>query len=59
MITEQKVQRAVKDFKLPSDTAVSENELIWIEFLRIICIDQVPPPDSRMVVGLRKIMGVV
>ena len=59
MITERKVQRVVNGFKLPSDTAVSENERIWIEFLRTICNDQVPPPDSRMVVGLRELLGVV
>ena len=53
------VQRTVDGFKLPWDGAITENERVWIEFLRIICNDAVPVPDSRMVVGLRKLMGVL
>lgn len=53
------VQRTVEGFKLPADGAMTENERVWIEFLRIICNDAVPVPDSEMVVGLRKLLGVV
>lgn len=59
MITGKTARRVVDGFKLPSDAEITENERIWIEFLRIICNDQVPAPDSEMVVGLRKLMGVV
>jgi len=51
-------RRVVDGIKLPSDGAVTANERVWVEFLRIICYDQVPAPDSRMVVGLRRLMGV-
>ncbi len=58
MNTGPKAHLIVDGFKLPSDAAISENERGWIEFLRIICNDQVPAPDSRMVVGLRELLGV-
>lgn len=51
-------QRTVDGFKLPWDGSMTENERAWVEFLRIICNDAVPVPDSDMVVGLRKLMGV-
>jgi hypothetical protein len=52
-------KRTVEGFKLPRDGSITENERVWIEFLRIICNDAVPVPDSSMVVGLRKLMGVI
>ena len=52
-------RRVVDGFKLPYDGPLTANERVWVEFLRIICNDQVPAPDSRMVVGLRRLMGVV
>lgn len=52
-------QRTVDGFKLPWDGAMTETERTWVEFLRIICNDEVPFPDSDMVVGLRKLLGVV
>jgi hypothetical protein len=55
----QNARRVVDGFKLPSSAPPSETELAWVEFLRIICNDQVPAPDSRMVVGLRMLLGVV
>ena len=55
----QNAQRVVEGFRLPSDTPPTENERIWFEFLRIICNDEVPAPDSKMVVGLRVLLGVV
>ena len=57
MITESKARRVVEGFKLPSDAPPTENERIWIEFLRIICNDEVPAPDCEMVVGLRELLG--
>ncbi len=59
MITEPKARRGVEGFKLPSDGALTENEENWIEFLRIICSDRVPAPDSNIVVGLRRLLGVL
>ena len=59
MNTGQNTRRVVEGFKLPSDAPPTENERIWIEFLRIICNDEVPAPDSKMVVGLRVLLGVV
>lgn len=59
MNTGQNARRVVDGFKLPSSAPPSETELAWVEFLRIICNDQVPAPDSRMVVGLRMLLGVV
>ena len=56
---EQTADRVVEGFKLPSDAPIAESERVWIEFLRIICNDEVPAPDSDMVVGLRRLMGVV
>ena len=56
MTNEQKSRRVVDGFKLPSDGAITEGERVWIEFLRIICNDQVPPPDSRVVVELRRLL---
>jgi hypothetical protein len=58
MSTGHSARRVVDGFKLPSDGALTANERVWIEFLRIICNDQVPAPDSDMVVGLRRLMGV-
>jgi len=58
MSGEPKVKRVVDGFKLPPDGTITDNERVWIEFLRIICNDHVPPPDSRMVVGLRELLGV-
>jgi len=52
-------QRTVHGFKLPWDGAITENERIWVEFLRIISNDAVPVPDSEMVVRLRKLLGAV
>lgn len=59
MNTGRNAWRVVGGFKLPSSAPPSETELTWVEFLRIICSDQVPAPDSRMVVGLRMLLGVV
>ena len=59
MIMGPKARRVVDGFKLPSDAPPTENELAWIEFLRIICNDEVPEPDSEIVVGLRELLGVV
>lgn len=58
MSSNEEAKRTVEGFKLPSDTQITENERVWIEFLRIICNDRVPPPDSQMVVGLRELLGV-
>jgi hypothetical protein len=58
MITGPTARRVVEGFKLPSDAPPTENERIWIEFLRIIYNDEVPAPDSKMVVGLRVLLGV-
>ncbi|MFN5997325.1 MAG: hypothetical protein ACK47C_10245 [Paracoccaceae bacterium] len=59
MRPEPNAQRTVDGFKLPADGAMTENERTWVEFLRIISNDAVPALDSEMVVGLRKLMGVV
>lgn len=59
MIIGSKARRVVEGFKLPSDAPPTDNERIWIEFLRIICNDEVLAPDSEMVVGLRVLLGVV
>ena len=59
MITGKTARRVVEGFKLPSDAPPTENERVWIEFLRIICNDQVPAPDSEMVVELRVLLGVL
>ena len=53
------VRSAIDGFKLPSDGALTANEQVWIEFLRIICNDEVPAPDSGMVVKLRRLLSVV
>lgn len=59
MITGQNARRVVDGFKPPSDAPPTENERVWIEFLRIICNIKVPAPDNEMVVGLRVLLGVV
>lgn len=59
MSIEHSARRVVAGFKLPSDEVTTENERVWIEFLRIICDDQVPAPDGELVVGLRRLLGVI
>jgi homogentisate 1,2-dioxygenase len=39
MRSEEIAKRVVDGFKLPSDAPMTENERVWIEFLRIICND--------------------
>lgn len=59
MNTGQNARRVVDGFKLPSSAPPSETELAWVEFLRIISNDEVPAPDSEIVVGLRELLGVM
>jgi len=46
-------------FKLSSNGAISESKRDWIVFPRINCNNQGPARESDMVVGLRRLMGVV
>ncbi|MCB6179024.1 hypothetical protein LHP98_12905 [Rhodobacter sp. Har01] len=46
--------RVIEGFKLPWDGALTENERLWIEILRIVCNDRVPAPDYHQVVWLRE-----
>lgn len=38
-------------------TQLTENEAAWVEFLRLICNDKVPPPKLASVQGLRLILA--
>lgn len=44
----QNDRRVVAGFKLPGDGPITENEQGWIEFLRIVFNDEVPPPTPEM-----------
>ncbi len=41
-------RRVVEGFRLPLVGSPTENELSWIEFLRIIFDDHVPPPHLKI-----------
>jgi hypothetical protein len=51
MRSEEIAKRVVDGFKLPSDAPMTENERVWIAFLRIICNDHVPHPTVRWLSG--------
>ena len=46
-------RRGVEGFRLPLVGPPTENELSWIEFLRIIFDDQVPPPHMKIAQTLK------
>lgn len=47
-------RRVIEGCKLPSTNPLTENELAWIEFLRIVYDDTVPVPNFDQVVSLRQ-----
>jgi hypothetical protein len=51
-------KRIVEGCKLPTPGPITENELAWVEFLRIVYHDAVPVPTFDQVVRLRQ-MGQV
>lgn len=50
----QSDRRVVAGFKLPSATPISENEMLWIEMIRLIFDDLVPVPILPLVQALRE-----
>ncbi len=40
--------RVVEGFRLPDDGPLSENEHLWIAFLRLAFYEQVPPPPMKV-----------
>lgn len=47
-------RQVIDGCKLPSTDPLTENELAWIEFLRIVYADHVPAPNFDQVVLLRQ-----
>lgn len=47
-------RRVVAGFKVPTVATVSENEMLWIEMLRLIFHDRVPVPKLPLVQALRE-----
>ena len=45
---------SVAGLRLPSDRPFSDNELAWIDFLRIVSSDRDPAPTLRFVRFLRQ-----
>ena len=52
----KKERKIVNDTRLPWDGEITENERAWIEFLRIICNDEVPAPASEPITALRELL---
>ncbi|MEO8243092.1 MAG: hypothetical protein ABI832_12340 [bacterium] len=50
-------RRVVEGFKLPSTAPITDNELDWIDMLRSIVGDAVPPPSLAAVQALRMALG--
>lgn len=48
--------RVINGMRLPWDGAITDNERAWIEFLRIICNNEVPAPSSSAVTSLRELI---
>lgn len=44
-------------FSLPSDQPISENERVWIDFLRLVSCDSDPALTLRCVQALRQLVG--
>ena len=49
--------KVVAGCKLPSTAPPSDTELAWIEFLRLICDDDVPGPTLPLMQGLRLLIA--
>jgi hypothetical protein len=41
-------RHVVEGFRLPDDGPLSENEHLWIAFLRLAFYEQVPPPPMKV-----------
>ena len=50
-------RRHFQEFRLPSVHPLTENELAWIEFLRLVSGDRDPPPTLRLVQGVRRLLA--
>jgi hypothetical protein len=49
-------RRVVEGFRLPSTKPLTENELGWIEMLRVIVGDRDPAPTLDAVQALRRVL---
>jgi hypothetical protein len=47
-------KRVVEGCKLPSVSPITDDELAWIEFLRIVYDDAVPAPNFDQIVQLQQ-----
>lgn len=50
----QSARRVVAGFKVPTTAPVSDNEMLWIDMLRLIFHDRVPVPKLPLVQALRE-----
>lgn len=41
-------QRVIEGFRLPDDAPATQNEQLWIEFLRLVFYDHVPAPRMKI-----------
>lgn len=46
-------RRVIAGCKLPMDGPLKENEMLWVEMLRLLFDDQVPVPSLNLVQALR------
>ncbi len=46
-------RKALEGFVAPQDGPLTEAERGWVELLRVICFDRVPPPSLEPVQALR------
>ena len=47
-------RRVVEGFKLPSTGRIIANEYAWIEMLRLVVGDDLPPPPSEAIQAYQK-----
>lgn len=47
---------SVVGFRLPSERPISQNEMAWIDFLRLVSCDSDPAPTLRLVQALRRVI---
>lgn len=41
-------RRVFDGLRLPDDGPINQNERLWIEFLRLVFYDEVPPPQIKI-----------
>lgn len=50
-------RKRFQEFRVPALHPPTENELAWIEFLRLIFGDCDPPPTLRLVQGVHRLIA--